>query len=204
MVQANYQQDNQTQSSQLEAEQEAEDSSSQFEIHQELDYLAEIIVESSRIPFTELGILDTDLVIEQLNFIRLNLPIELDAAREIINRQQEIVSEAEAYACLILKSAEEKKRKIVQESAIVKEAELEGAKIRLKIEQKCEQLKKTTMAEVEAMRQKAIADCMTMQSDADCYADGALGDIEQRLKEMLAIVQNGRQQIAQTIPEADL
>ena len=204
MVQANYQKDNQTQSSQLEAEQEAKDFSSQFEIHQELDYLAEIIAESSRIPFTELGVLDTDLAIEQLNFIRLNLPVELDAAREIINRQQEIVSEAEAYACLILKSAEEKKRKIVQESAIVKEAELEGAKIRLKIEQECEQLKKSTIAEVEAMRQQAIAECMAMQNEADNYADGALGDIEQRLKEMLAIVQNGRQQIAQTSSESTL
>lgn len=201
MVQANYQQDNQTQFNELEVQSENDNSKSPFNIHAELDDLEEIIISGSRIPLTELAILDTELLVDQLHIIKSNLPIELATATEIVNRRQEIIGEAEGYACLVIKSAEEKAHTIVQESAIVRQAELDGAKIRLKTERECEQLKNTTIEEVEALRKKAITECLAIQIDSDNYADGALKDIEQRLKEMLNIVQNGRQQIAQTPPE---
>ena len=201
MVQANYQQEQQTQFNEVEAEQEADNSASPFDIYRELSDLAEIVISGSHVPFTELIVCNGDLLLEQLDLIRANLPLELDTAIAIVDRQQEIISEAEAYACLTIKSAQEKANKVVQESAIVRQAELEGAKIRLQIEQECEQLKHSTVAEVEEIRQQAIAECRAIQADADNYADDTLEDIEQRLQNMLTIVQNGRQQIAQTSAE---
>ena len=202
MVQANYKQDEQIQFQPAAIASEAEPASP-FKIQDELEELAEIVTSGSRIPFTELMILDADSVIEQLDLILLNLPSELSTALEIIQQQQEIISQAEAYACLMLKSAEEKASKIIRESAIVRQAELEGAKIRLKIEQECEQLKHSTIAEVSELRQKAIAERLAIQTDADSYADNTLADMEHKLQSMLAIVQNGRQQIAETAPDAD-
>ncbi|MGL5074372.1 MAG: hypothetical protein ACRDBG_00830, partial [Waterburya sp.] len=105
--------------------------------------------------------------------------------------------EAEGYAYLIVQSAEKKAREIVQESAIVRQAELDGAKIRLKVEQECEQLKQATKNEIEQWRQEAIAECQVIQKEADLYADNVLGDLEQKLQNMLTVVQNGRQQLQQ-------
>lgn len=45
------------------------------------------------------------------------------------------------------------------------------------------------------LRQKAFTECQEMQTDAEHYADGVLDDLEQKLRKILSIVQNGRQQL---------
>jgi len=174
---------------------EAEHSHSSFNIEVELDHLKELILSSTHIPLTELSIVDQDLLLEQLQQIQENLPLELATAVEIVNNRQEIIANAQGYACLIVKSAEEKAHEIVQDSAIVRQAELEGAKIRLRIEQECQQLQQITRNEVDRLRLQAIAECQAIQTDADNYADSVLADLEQRLQQMLAVVQNGRCQL---------
>ncbi|MGF1589025.1 MAG: hypothetical protein ACFCU7_07245 [Pleurocapsa sp.] len=166
-----------------------------FKLEIELNNLAELLSNSTRIPLTELSIVDRDLLLHQLNQIKENLPVDLAKATEIANCRQQIISKAEGYACLIVKSAEEKASQILQESAIVRQAELDGAKIRLKTERECEELKQATLSEIEQWRQSAIAESQTIQIGADDYADQVLGDIEQRLQQMLGIIHNGRQQL---------
>ncbi|MGB5631561.1 MAG: DivIVA domain-containing protein [Waterburya sp.] len=170
-------------------------SSLSFNIESELNTLGELILDSTNIPLTELTIVDRNLLLHQLNLIKENLPIDLATAIEIANCRQQIISEAESYALLVVKSAEEKAHQILQDSAIVRQAELDGAKIRLKTERECEELKQTIQNEVAQLRQNAIAECQSIQIGADNYADDVLGDIEQRLQQMLEIIQNGRQQL---------
>ena len=198
MLQANYQQETQFEFDHLEASETGNNSNnsiSTFDLQNEIEDLAEIIIGSASIPFTELVMVDVNLAIEQLNLIKANLPIELATAKEIVSQHQELISEAEGYAYLVVKSAEERANNIVQESAIVRQAELDGAKIRLKTEQECEYLKQITISEIEQLRKDAISECVSIQTGADEYADGALADMEQRLQKMLDIVQNGRKQI---------
>ena len=185
MLQENYSPNSQIEVDRSHESRDMEESSHfGFEIEDELDRLKELILNAARIPLTELAVIDEDLILEQLLKIQENLPIELATAIEIIDRRQQIIEDARGYACLIVKSAEEKAHQIVQESAIVRQAELDGAKLRLKTEQECEQL-----------RQNAIAECEAIQNGADLYADNVLKDLEQRLGEMLSIVHNGRQQL---------
>jgi hypothetical protein len=197
MLQANYSQNNQSNVQQSEISENLDNNQVGFNIQIELDNLEELILAGTNIPLTELTILDTVLLLEQLNHIQANLPLELITASEILNRRQEIIEEAEGYAYLIVQSAEQKALELVQESAIVRQAELDGAKIRLKTEQECEKLKQATKNEIEQWRREAIAECQTIQRESDLYADSALGDLEQKLQEMLVIVQNGRQQLKQ-------
>lgn len=166
-----------------------------FNIQIELNTLAELIFNSTHIPLTELSIVDRDLLLHQLDRIKQHLPTDLATAIKIANSKQQIIEEAEGYACLVVKSAEEKAERLLQESAIVRQAELDGAKIRLKTERECEELKQATHAEIEQLRQNAIAERMAIEIGADNYADDVLGDVEQRLQQMLQIVQNGRQQL---------
>ena len=166
-----------------------------FDIEVELNNLEELLLNSTNIPLTELTVIDRDLLLHQLNLIKENLPADLATAIEIVKQRQKIIDEAEGYACLIIKSAEEKASQMLQESSIVRQAELDGAKIRLKVERECEALKQSAQAEIEQMRQNAIADSIEIQQGADNYADSVLGDIEQRLQQMLGIIQNGRQQL---------
>lgn len=170
-------------------------SEAHFNIEIELNSLEELILNSTNIPLTELAVIDRDLILHQLNIIKENLPADLATAIEIANHQQKIIEEAKGYACLIVKSAKEQVSKILQESSILRQAELDGAKIRLQTERECEQLKQTTWAEIERLRQDALSESVSIQKGADSYADNVLGDLEQRLQQMLEVIQNGRQQL---------
>jgi hypothetical protein len=196
MLQADYSQNNQIHVQQPKSSENLDNhSQANFNIQIELDNLEELILGGANVPLTELTILDAGLLLEQLNQIKASLPVEFTTAIEIVNRSQEIIAEAEGYAYLIVQSAEEKAIEMVQESAIVRQAELDGAKIRLKTEQECEHLKQTTKNEIEQWRQEAIAECEIIQKEADRYAESVLGNLEQKLQEMLTVVQNGRQQL---------
>ena len=166
-----------------------------FNIEIELDALEEQIVNSTHVPLTEFVIIDRVLFLHQLNQIKENLPVDLATAIEIANRKQQIITEAESYAATVVRQAEDKACQILNDSEIVRQAELDGAKIRLKIERECEQLKQTTLDEVAQLRNRAIAESTAIQTGADCYADNVLGDIEQKLRQMLIIIQNGRQEL---------
>ena len=200
MLSANCTQDRTIQMTTLETSQ-TEDNQLSFNIEIGLNNLRETILAGVNVPLTELTVLDKDLLLEQLNQIEANLPTDFATAVEIANHKKQIVSEAEAYACLIIKSAREKVSQILHESAIVRQAELDGAKIRLKTERECEELKQTTKEEVDRLRQVAIAECQEIQMDADSYADNVLKDIQQQLQEMLEIIHNGRKLLEATAHE---
>ena len=168
-----------------------------FNLEIELNSLEELIINSTNIPLTELSVVYRDLLLHQLNLIKENLPADFATAIEIAKHRQKIIEDAEGYACLIVKSAEEKASQILQESSIVRQAELDGAKMRMKVERECEELKQAARAEIERLRQNAIAESIEIQKGADKYADDVLSDIEQRLQQMLGVIQNGRQQLDQ-------
>ncbi len=166
-----------------------------FNIEIELDALEELIINSTHVPLTDFVVIDRAVFLHQLNQIKENLPVDLATAIEIANCKEQIISDAEGYASLVVKSAEERASNILQDSAIVRQAELDGAKVRLKIERECQELMQVTQKKVAQLKQNAIAECQTIQMGADNYADNVLGDIEQKLQQMLAIIQNGRQQL---------
>ncbi|PSB11513.1 hypothetical protein C7B62_05095 [Pleurocapsa sp. CCALA 161] len=166
-----------------------------FNIEIELDALEELIVNSTHVPLTEFIVIDRVVVLHQLNQIKEHLPVDLATAIAIASRKQQIISEAENYAAALVKSAQEKVSQILHDSSILRQAELDGAKIRLKTEQECEHLKQTTLNEVRELHQNAIAESQAIQQGADDYADYVLEDIEQKIQQILLIIQNGRQQL---------
>ncbi|MGL5834872.1 MAG: DivIVA domain-containing protein [Waterburya sp.] len=166
-----------------------------FNIEIELDVLEDLIVNSTHVPLTEYVVIDRVIFLHQLNQIKEHLPLDLATAVGIVDRKQQIITEAENYANSLVESAEAKAREILHDSTILRQAELDGAKIRLKTEQECEHLKQTTIEEVTELRQNAIAESQAIQQGADDYADYVLGDIEQRMQQALLVIQNARQQL---------
>lgn len=168
------------------------DFSYKFNIEIKINDLIDLILNSTSIPLTEYLIVDRVELLHQLSQIKANLPVDLATAIEIASCRQQIIAEAENYASLVVKSAEEQASKMLQDSSILRQAELDGAKIRLRVERECEELK-----------QSAIAECLAIQTDADNYADCVLDDIEQRLEQILIVIKNGREQIAESTLQED-
>ena len=196
MLQSNYYPNLQTQSQNLNSETFVTDSNPSFDFPTELDFLEDLIINGTRIPLTELIILDEGLILDCLDKIKEHLPVEFATAIEIVNRRQQIIQQAESYASQLVASAKKKANAMVQEAEIVRQAELEAAKIKLKIEAECDRSETETQAEIEKLRASAKAECLEIQEGADRYADRVLSNLEQQFHEMLNVIKQGRQQLS--------
>ncbi|MEY3868319.1 MAG: ATP synthase F0 subunit B [Microcoleaceae cyanobacterium] len=176
------------------------------DIQQELNRLEEIILDSPRIPLTRRTFVDEEQLLEQLDLVRLNLPIAFQEAELIIRHKDEILEDAELYAQEIIEEAQRRAAEILNEMGLIQQAQQEADRLRQQVQLDCEAIQQATLAEIEQLRYQsqqeleqlrtnAIREIEDIQNGADDYADHVLGNLEQQLSDMLRIVQNGRQQL---------
>lgn len=177
-----------------------------FDLTGELDRLEDLILSGVRIPFVNKTLLTEEILLNQLDLIRINLPDCIEQATQILQQRQKILTDAQNYAQKIVENAQRKANQLLDESRIVQQAESQAYQIRRQVQQDCENLQRKTVAEVEqirqkiqqeaiALRQQAISEAEEIQNEADIYADQVLSKLERDLSEMLRIISNGRQQV---------
>ena len=162
---------------------------------QELEHLENLLLESVRVPLTELVVIDEGLVLDRIESIRKQIPREIAIAINILQRKQEILKEAQEYARKSIESANQQAERIIQKSALLRQAELEATRIKVETQRECQQLRRETHEEIEQWREYAIAEYKDIQQGADEYARNALGNLEGQLGQMLGIIRNGYQQL---------
>ena len=188
------------------AESEPSNGSPGVDIQRELNQLEEIILDSPRIPFWGRTLIDEEQLLDQLDIIRLNLPVAFQEAEMIFRHKDDIFQEAELYAEEIIENAEQRASQILNEMGLVQQAKLEADQLRNQVQLDCEAIQQATIAEIEQiryqaqqeleeMRARAIAECDEIQNGADDYADNVLDSIEQQLMGMLQVIRNGRQHL---------
>lgn len=177
-----------------------------FDIYQELARLQEFIYESFHLPLTRWTVIDEGKLLDQLEIISESVPGTINRALAVVEKEQEILAEAQDYAQQILQSAQQRAAQILDETGIVQQAERQASQIRQQVHQECEVIQQTTLSEIdqmremaaielERMRQQALMDAEDIQGGADDYADAILTHLEQNLNDMLNVVRNGRQQV---------
>lgn len=181
-------------------------SSGSIDIQVELERLKDIIFASLRLPFIRYTLIEEEQLLDQIELVQYHLPKAFDEARQIVERQDEIILEAQQYAEELILAAQRQAAEILDDMELVRQARLEAQKIRQQVQEECEYVTEETFAEidrlkslaqeeVEELRRSAIQEAQAIQDGADQYADGVLGDIEQRLSEMMRVIRNGRQQL---------
>lgn len=176
------------------------------DIQRELNRLEEIILDSPRIPLTRRTLVDEEQLLDQLDLVRLNLPLAFQEAELIVRHKDELIQEAELYAQEIIEAAEQRASELLNEMGLIQQAKVEADQLRQQVQLDCEAIQQATIAEIEQiryqaqqelaeMRARAIAESEEIQNGADDYADHALDNIEQQLTEMLRVIRNGRQQL---------
>ncbi|MEB3339956.1 DivIVA domain-containing protein [Okeania sp.] len=185
---------------------ESSSASPGVDIQRELNRLEEIILDSPRIPFMGRTLIDEEQLLDQLDIVRLNLPVAFQEAEMIVRHKDEILQEAELYAEEIIENAEQRASQLLNEMGLVQQAKQEADQLRNQVQLDCEAIQQATIAEIEQiryqaqqeleeMRARAIAESDEIQNGADDYADHVLNTIEQQLTDMLQVIRNGRQQL---------
>lgn len=131
-----------------------------------LDELDDIIENGRKAPFSNRVSLDKEEVLNLLEEMRSKLPNEIKQAQWVIEERNKILIDAQREADQIVKNAEERLVRMIDENEVTKRAYDQAAMI-------IESAKKTA----KEMRLGAVE-----------YSEGILADVETRLQELKTVV----------------
>jgi len=174
-------------------------------LHRELDKLEEMLLESGpRVAGRTM--INEEKICRQIDQVRISIPESIARAEEILQYKQEIIGEADQYAEEVEAATQMRAVKMLEESTIMRQAELESSQLRRRVQEECDEMRMQTLNEINQMRRQAQkewdtirhqvnAEAEDMQRGADEYSDRILGSLEGQLIEMIKIVQNGRKEL---------
>ncbi len=188
--------------------------SQSMDIQQELNRVEEMVLASPNIPLTRRTLVDEERLLDQLDVVRVNLPVVFKEAEAIVKQKKEIILQAQLEAEQIVETAKIRATRILNETEILRQAHQEATLLQNQVQQECElaleqnqidieQARLQLAQELEQMRNKAVSEAQEIQQGADAYADTALENIEQQLHDMLQVIQNGRKQLRSPIKLTD-
>lgn len=141
-----------------------------MDIMEIIELMEETIDKAPSIPLSGKILLDKEEILDYIQEMRLSYPDEVKEAKWVKEERERIISEAEARADSMIKTAETKMLQMVDENEITKQAQ---------------EYANSLVEEAKAQSTKLI-------TDSDQYADDILGDIERRLEMLLKKVTDDR------------
>ncbi len=97
------------------------------------------------------SLVDVDKFRELIEDIRLHLPTEIQKAQEIVNDRKIILDDAKKEAEMVIRVAEERSKKLIDQNEIVKQAQTKANEIMSNSQLQARELKKATGDYVDAM-----------------------------------------------------
>ena len=141
-----------------------------MDIMEIINLMEESIEKASVVPLSGKILIDKEQLLDFIQEMRLSYPDEVKEAKWVKEERQKILTEAEARADSMLKTAEAKMIQMVDESEIVRQAQ----------------------EKADAMFEEATIQSTKLRTDSDQYADDVLGDVERRLEMLLKKVSDDR------------
>ncbi len=156
--------------------QEIIDSKKSHEIIEIIDMMDEALDKAFAIPLSGKVIIDRQLMVEYLQGIRLAYPKEIQEARWVHKERERIINEAHVRADEILNETKEEIARMVDESAITREAN----------------------AKAEMIVNNANAEAMQIHDSCTKFVDDIIGDAEKRLEKLLKQAHDDRMAFIKT------
>lgn len=127
---------------------------------------------------------------------------EINDARIILKKKDEILQEAKLRAERIIQDAENERYKLLNESSLNKAMEEHAEKFRQTVFEECQQIKMAAFNEAQELRLNAKNESLKMKEDSQEYAQQLLNNLEQDLNRLYQVVMNGQQRL-QEMKSAD-
>ena len=120
---------------------------------------------------------------------------EINDARIILKKKDEILQEAKMRAERIIQDAENERYKLLNESSLNKAMEEHAEKFRQTVFEECQQIKMAAFNEAQELRLNAKNDSIRMKEESQEYAQQLLNNLEQDLNRLYQVVMNGQQRL---------
>lgn len=146
------------------------------ETHDVDDYLQLIedaLRSARKVPFSDMVMVDRDEMLYFAKMLREQLPNELRQARWLLQQHRQFILEARKEADMILRDAENKMARMIDEHEVTQSA----------------------MAESQRIVDQATAQSRNLQEQTLDYAKQVLSDLESHLTEMLVYIQKNKRDL---------
>ena len=120
---------------------------------------------------------------------------EINDAKIILKKKDEILQEAKLRAERIIQDAENERYKLLNESSLNKAMEEHAEKFRQTVFEECQQIKMAAYNEAQELRLNAKNESIKMKEDSQEYAQQLLNNLEQDLNRLYQVVMNGQQRL---------
>ena len=141
-----------------------------MDIMEIIEMIEEVVDKATTVPLSGKVLIDKDELMDYIQEMRLAYPEEVKEAKWVKGERQRILSEAENKADILIKTAEEKQRQLVEESEISRQAQEYATNL-------------VNSAQTQALE---------IKNDCNQYVDDLLGDAERRLEMLLKKVHDDR------------
>ncbi len=137
----------------------SQSSNNNFSLEEELNRLEEMILDSPRIPLSGKTMIEEEVLLEQLDHIRTNLPDAFARANQIITQQGEILLKAQEDSKMIIEMAEKQSASLLDQNGIVRQAEAQSQQLIFATTQDCDARLRQTIIETENIRRSIEQEC---------------------------------------------
>ena len=138
-----------------------------------LDRLEEALVTGSRVPLMARTLVDEQECLDILDQMRVAMPSEIKEARRVIAERDHILAQAREETERIVRGAELRATRLVEEHAVVRSAQVRAHQI----------------------AEQAETDAMNVREEADTYAETLLTRVQERLEQALSNVRAGLREL---------
>jgi vacuolar-type H+-ATPase subunit H len=138
-----------------------------------LDRLEEALVTGSRVPLMARTLVDEQECLDILDQMRVAMPNEIKEARRVIAERDHILAQAREETERIVRGAEHRASRMVEEHAVVRSAQNRANQIEEQAEQ----------------------EALSIREEADKYAETLLTRVQERLEQALSNVRAGLREL---------
>lgn len=156
-----------------------------------IDRLEEIVADARRLPIGGGTVVSRQQLLDLVDQMRVAVPREVYEARDVIERRDEVVREAEQRAGDILSSAREELERRMDQTEVVAAAREKAKEIVAEGEQRMRDLLRSAEEQARERLDEAQAASRKEMQEADSYALQTLRKLEEQLEGFTNTVRNG-------------
>ena len=134
-----------------------------------VDRLEELYNSSKSVPLTKHILVDEERMLELVDQLRLAIPEEIKKADQILNQKDRIIAQAQEEANRLINLAKDKVKQLVEQDAIVIQAQSRAEDIKL----------------------QSVEETKIIKQEADDYAIDSLVKLESEIERIQTQVRNG-------------
>lgn len=162
-----------------------------------IDRLEEVIGEARRLPIGTGIVVDRRRLLDLVDQLRAAVPAEVREAQELLDRKEEVLTQADEEVALRLARADEEVERRVSESEVAKGAEVRAEQMIAQAQSETERLLEEAQKQAEAKQAEGKRLASEQMDEADRYAMEMLRKLEQQLDAFRGSVRSGIETLEQ-------